>query len=274
MARTASDKVFAGSIPKLYETYLVPLIFAPYAADLARRVASPAPRRVLEIAAGTGAVTRALAEALPDAQIVATDLNQAMLDQAAAVGISRPVTWRQADAMQLPFPDGTFDAVVCQFGAMFFPDKTKAFAEARRVLRHGGTFLFNVWDRIEDNGFADAVTDALQRVFPDDPPRFLARTPHGYHDKAVIARDVARGGFDRPAEIVTLAERSRADSPRIAAMAFCHGTPLRSEIEARGASRLGEATEAAEREIARRFGSAAIDAKMQAHVIRIQKADR
>src|SRR5215472_15945481 len=138
MTGSASDKVFAGSIPKIYETYLVPLIFRPYADDLAQRVAALQVRRVLEVAAGTGVVTRALAAALPgDVEIVATDLNQAMLDQAAATGTSRPVTWRQADAMQLPFPDGSCDVVVCQFGAMFFPDKAKAFAEARRVLRKG-----------------------------------------------------------------------------------------------------------------------------------------
>src|SRR5690349_17469420 len=127
MTHSPVDKVFAGSIPKLYDTYLVPLIFEPYAADLAKRLASKAVTRVLEIAAGTGVVTRALAGSLTDkVSIVATDLNQAMLDQAAAVGTKRPVEWRQADAMQLPFPDGSFDAVVCQFGVMFFPDKPKA----------------------------------------------------------------------------------------------------------------------------------------------------
>src|SRR5690349_113274 len=125
-----TDKVFAGSIPKLYETYLVPLIFEPYAGGLAKRRKGRAGSRLLEIAAGTGVVTRALAAALPEsAAIVATDLNQAMIDQAAAVGTKRTVEWRQADAMKLPFPDASFDAVVCQFGTMFFPDKAKAFAE-------------------------------------------------------------------------------------------------------------------------------------------------
>ena len=130
-----TDKVFAGSIPKLYETHLVPLIFEPYAADLAKRLGSQRISRVLEIAAGTGVVTRALAATLTaDVSIVATDLNQAMLDQAAAVGTVRTVEFRQADALALPFGDGEFDAVVCQFGVMFFPDKAKAFSEARRVL--------------------------------------------------------------------------------------------------------------------------------------------
>src|SRR5918996_748356 len=138
-----SDKVFAGSIPTIYETYLVPLIFEPYAKDLVARLSSRSLSCVLEVAAGTGVVTRALASALDDdVSIVATDLNQAMLDQAAMVETKRKVEWRQADAMQLPFPDGAFDAVVCQFGVMFFPDKPKAFSEARRVLRPGGVFVF------------------------------------------------------------------------------------------------------------------------------------
>ena len=183
MSSPDTDKVFSGSIPKLYETYLVPLIFEPYAADLVNRVASRSLTRVLEIAAGTGVVTRALASVLPErVSIVATDLNQPMLDHASALGTKRPVEWRQADAMQLPFQDATFDAVVCQFGVMFFPEKSRAFSEARRVLRPGGVFIFNVWDRIEENEFADTVTTALESLFPQDPPRFLARTPHGYYD--------------------------------------------------------------------------------------------
>src|SRR5262245_9282368 len=146
-----TDKVFAGSIPALYDEYLVPLIFAPYAEDIARRLRESRPERVLEIAAGTGAVTRAMDAALPrSASIVATDLHPGMLERAAAVGVFRPVEWKAADAMSLPFPEGEFDAVVCQFGAMFFPDRAKAFSEARRVLRPGGVFLFNVWDRIEE----------------------------------------------------------------------------------------------------------------------------
>src|SRR5882672_9215450 len=203
-----TDKVFTGSIPKLYDTYLVPLIFEPYAEDLVNRLRSKSLSRVLEIAAGTGVVTRALASALPESiSIVATDLNQAMLDQASAVGTKRAVEWRQADAMQLPFEDATFDAVVCQFGVMFFPEKSKAFSEARRVLKPGGVFLFNVWDRIEENEFADTVTSALQTLFPQDPPRFMVRTPHGYHDHAVIRRDLAGGGFKAQARIETLAAR-------------------------------------------------------------------
>jgi len=267
-----SDKVFSGSIPRLYEEYLVPLIFQPYADDLANRLASRPLSRVLEIAAGTGVVTRRLVSMLPaDVSIVATDLNRPMLDMAAEVGTSRPVEWREADAMQLPFDDAEFDAVVCQFGVMFFPDKAKAFSEARRVLRAGGVFLFNAWDRIEENEFAHTVTTALEAVFPDDPPRFMARTPHGYHDRAIVERDLKAGGFVGPPDVHTLAVRSKAASPRIPAVAYCQGTPLRNEIEARDKSQLGRATDVAAAAIERQFGPGPVDSKIQAHVFAAER---
>ena len=266
------DKAFSGSIPTLYETHLVPLIFEPYATDLAKRVAAINASRILEVAAGTGVVTRALAAATREGvSIVGTDLNQGMLDQAAAVGTARPVQWLQADAMALPFPDNEFDAVVCQFGAMFFPNKSNAFSQAHRVLKRGGVFIFNVWDRISENEFADSITAALATVFPNDPPQFLARTPHGYHDPQTIKRDLAMGGFTASPQVVTISKRSRAESARVPAVAYCQGTPLRNEIEARNASRLGEATDMAAAALAQRFGAHAVDGKIQAHVITIKK---
>lgn len=271
MSSYGSDKVFAGSIPELYNTHLVPLIFEAYAVDLAARLALRPLTRVLEIAAGTGVVTRAMATTLPEAvSIVATDLNQPMLDHASALGTKRAVEWRQADAMQLPFQDGAFDAVVCQFGVMFFPEKSRAYSEARRVLRSGGVFIFNVWDRIEENEFADTVTTALETVFPENPPRFLARTPHGYYDHETIKRDLVNGGFTASPEITTLTARSQAKSFQSPAIAYCQGTPLRNEIEARNASRLGEATGIAAEAIAQQFGCGAVDGKIRAHIISIE----
>lgn len=267
-----TDKAFTGSIPRIYETYLVPLIFEFYASDLAARVKALPARRVLEIAAGTGVVTRALASSLPaDVSIVATDLNQGMLDHAIAIGTGRPVEWRQADAMALPFDDDTFDALACQFGVMFFPDRPGAYAEIRRVLKPGGVFLFNAWDRIEDNEFAACVHAAAESVFPSDPPRFLVRTPHGYFDPDRIREDLALGGFANRADISVVAARSRAPSPRFPALGYCHGTPLRSELEARDPSRLADVVDAATETIARRFGREAIDGRMQAHVVTVGK---
>jgi ubiquinone/menaquinone biosynthesis C-methylase UbiE len=267
------DSVFAGTVPRIYDQYLVPLIFQPYATDIAARVEQLQPSHVLEIACGTGVVTRALGQVLsPDVQIVATDLNQTMLDYASSIEMDRPVEWRQADAMQLPFDDGTFDVVVCQFAAMFFSDKPKAFSEAWRVLQPGGNYLFNVWDRIEENEFADVVTTALASVFPDDPPRFMARTPHGYHDTSAVQRDLASGGFEGTVHAETIAERSVAPSPRVPAIAYCHGTPLRDEIFARGPSRVDEATGACEKAIVSQFGNGVVDGKIQAHVILATKS--
>lgn len=263
-----ADKLFAGSIPENYDRYMVPLIFEPYAADMARRAASLSPSAVLETAAGSGVLTRALAPRLAgEARYTVTDLNQPMIDYAAS---RQPpdarIEWRQADALALPFEDASFDLVCCQFGAMFFPDRTAGYREAKRVLKPGGHFLFSVWDRIEENDFADDVTNALARIFPDDPPRFLARTPHGYHDTALIHSELEAAGFSRVL-IETRAEQSRASSARLPAVAYCQGTLLRNEIEAREAGKLESATDYVESAIADRHGRGAVAAKIQAHVI-------
>src|SRR5262249_12103526 len=233
-----------------------------------RRAAALAPSAVLETAAGTGVVTRALAPQLsPGARYTVTDLNQPMLDYAASrQGPDTRITWRQADALALPFEDAAFDLVCCQFGAMFFPDRAVAYREARRVLKRGGHFLSSVWDRIEKNVFANDVTNALARMFPNDPPRFLARTPHGYHDTALIRRDLEAAGFSR-VTIETRAEQSRASSPRIPAVAYCQGTVLRTEIEAREAGKLESATDFCASAIADKHGRGEVAAKIQAHVI-------
>ena len=265
MAET--DKVFAGSIPDVYDTYLVPLIFETFAADMARRVAAVRPANVLETAAGSGVVTRALAPLLAaDARYAVTDLNQPILDRAAArQGEDRRIGWQQADALALPYADGEFDVVCCQFGVMFFPDRVAGYREALRVLKPGGVFVFNAWDRIGENVFADTVTRAVATIFPDDPPVFLARTPHGYHDTAVIRRDVEAAGFAAVA-IETVAEISEAPSHRDPAIAYCQGTPLRNEIEQRDAARLAEVTDIAAAAVRAAYGDGPVKGKIQGHV--------
>lgn len=268
---SAIDKAFTGSIADVYERLLVPLIFAPYAQDLAAHVARAQPRRVLETAAGTGIVTRALAAQLPAAAaITATDLNEPMLAKAKdALKVALPdrrIEWQQADALALPFSDASFDVVACQFGVMFFPDRVKGHAEARRVLVPGGRLFFNVWDRIEDSEFTDVVVQAVAELFPNDPPRFMARTPHGYCDRDLIHGDLERAGF-ADITIDAVDHVSRAPSPREPAIAICQGTPMRSEIEARGAPGLEGATDKAEEALRRRFGSGAIEGRIRALVV-------
>lgn len=268
----ATDKLFSGSIPEIYDRLFVPLIFQPYADDLAGRIARTDPASVLETAAGTGVLTRAMVSRLPaTTRIVATDLNQPMLDHAMAKQpqadrMTGQVTWRQADALALPFGNQEFDVVACQFGAMFFPDKIKGFSEARRVLKPGGHFFFNVWDRIGNNEFADIVTASLATLFPQDPPMFMARTPHGYHDVARIRDELTAAGFS-VISAETVDHRSKAASPRDVAVAYCQGTPLQNEIAARDASLLEKATEIAADALAHRFGSGPVDGLIRAHVI-------
>ena len=260
----STDVAFSGSIPQIYDRFLAPLLFNAYAQDIARRAAELAPQQILETAAGTGLATLAILEKVPAAHLVATDLNQAMLDVAAKKIASPDVQFRAADAQSLPFPDATFDAVICQFGMMFLPDRGAGCREARRVLKPGGHFVFNVWDRLDRSPVAQTVAKAVAGLFPDDPPSFFSRVPWGYSDTARIDEDVRAGGFE-DVDIETVQERSRAGSPREAAIGLCQGTPLRAEIEARGD--LQHATEVAEAALASAFGTGPIDQPMSAHVI-------
>jgi SAM-dependent methyltransferase len=272
MIEQNTDTVFAGFVPKLYEKYLVPMVFGPFAPDLVKRLDSSSLSRVLEVAAGTGVVTRELAARLPaTVSIVGTDLNEAMVDYAKEIWRQRPIEWQQADAIALPFADESFDAVICQFGVMFFPDKPKAFAEAHRVLRQGGTFLFSVWDDIEENDFVNTVTEALTPLFPDNPPRFHARVPHGYHSLALIEHDLVAGGFTTKPQAETVTATSQARAPWLVAMGYCQGTPLRNEIEERDASLLGEATALASKALTEKFGTGNISGKLQAIVVKVTK---
>lgn len=269
---TGADKVFAGSIPAIYERCMVPMIFEPYAQDMAARVARLRPKRILEIAAGTGVVTRAMAASLgADVEIVATDLNQPMLDAAASLQPSGgKVTFQQADAQALPFEAESFDAVVCQFGAMFFPDKPLAYREACRVLKPGGTYLVAVWDKIATNEFVTVVSKVLASRFAADPPRFMERTPHGYYDTDAIIGVVKAAGFSEvTAEAVD--KTSKAKSALDAATGYCQGNPLRNEIEAREPGGLQAVTEAVAAALAARFGSGQIEGRIRAHVITARK---
>ncbi len=268
--RTVSegDKVFTGSIPEIYDSHLVPLIFEQYATDLAQRTASIGPDAVLEIAAGSGVVARAVAPELSTGtRHVVSDLNSPMLERAASVQ-PQPglIEWLPADALDLPLEDSTFDLVLCQFGCMFFPDRIASYREARRVLRPGGSFVFNMWDRIEENDFANVVTNALAEMYPSHPPQFLARTPHGHYDTAVYRAELEAAGFDE-ITIESLDAISTAGSPAIPAVGYCQGTPLRNEIEALDPAGLLTATDVAATAITSYFGAGPVEGRIRAFVI-------
>jgi ubiquinone/menaquinone biosynthesis C-methylase UbiE len=243
-----------------------PLLFEPYAEVVAERAKALRPARILETAAGTGIVTAALHDALPDAEIVATDLNQAMLDVAAGRIKSDKVSFSQADAQSLPFPDASFDLVVCQFGVMFYPDKAVANAEARRVLRPGGHYILVIWDRLERNAASKVAGKALARLYPDNPAAFLERMPFGYHDPARIEHDLLAAGFI-DIEFETVERRSRLGSAREAAIGLVQGTPMRAEIEPRAPDALERATDCAAEALRKFEGPDGLDAAMAAHVV-------
>jgi ubiquinone/menaquinone biosynthesis C-methylase UbiE len=264
---SATDAAFAGSIPALYEQYLGSLLFQPYAEVMAMRLDGLTQGRVLETAAGTGIVTRALAKALPrDVEIVATDLNQAMLDLASGKLQAPNVRWQQADAQALPFDDASFDAVVCQFGVMFFPDKQAGYREALRVLKPGGRFLFNVWDSLDRNEVSRIVSEAAGKAFPNDPPRFVERVPFGYFDPDRIRGEVQQAGFEN-VEIDVVEKVTTAPSAREPATGLCQGSPLRAEIEARGPDRLDEVTAQVADALEARFGAGPVENRMSALVV-------
>jgi SAM-dependent methyltransferase len=249
-------------MPEAYDRWLAPAVFRPFAADLAERAARLNPARVLEIAAGTGVLTAELVAALPDADVTATDLNAAMVEYGSQQAPG--ATWQQADALSLTFGDGEFDLVACQFGVMFFPDKQAAYREMRRVLRPGGTVLFNTWAAIDTHGFAAALLAGIERAFPDDPPTFMVAVPHGYPDLDLVAADLAAGGLDC-VSAVTVTLEGRAETAAGVGTGFCTGTPLRMAIESRGD--LAANTAVIGEEMTARLGSGPVTAQMTAHVI-------
>jgi ubiquinone/menaquinone biosynthesis C-methylase UbiE len=256
----AETDVFKHSTPELYDRYMGPLLFEPYAQHVAERVAAWGPERILETAAGTGIVTRAVQEAVPEAVIVATDINPAVVEFAAQRETSERVAFRQADAQDLPFDDASFDLVLCVFGVMFFPDKVRANVEARRVLRAGGLYVLVTFDRLDLNPIPQAAGEAVASLFADDP-RYMERGPFSYTDAGQVEQDLRSAGFET-VELETV-ELSTPVTARNAALGIVLGSPFRAEIERLDDSALERATDAVEQALQAWDGT---NAPMSAHV--------
>ncbi len=261
-----NNAAFVGSIPENYDRHLGPVLFEPYAKDLAARVNVSEGGSVLELACGSGIATRRLRDRLtPSVQLVATDLNEAMMNYAAQkFQAGESVEWKQADATELPFADQSFDVVVCQFGLMFFPDKPAAVAEVRRVLKPGGSFVFNVWDAIELNDLAQAAYATILKFFPENPPDFYD-VPFSFHDGKAIRSLVAGAGF-HDIDLQVISKTSTSPSARDVAHGLIHGNPVINAINERDELKAPEVEASLATAIAAQFGDSPVNARMQAIV--------
>jgi ubiquinone/menaquinone biosynthesis C-methylase UbiE len=259
---------FDGSIPEMYDRHLGALLFEPYAADIAERVVRRRPRRVLEIAAGTGIVSRQLLETLPkEASLTVTDLNAPMLEYAKSKSTTRgrDVEWRQADAQALPFPDESFDALVCQFGIMFFPDKQQGLLEFNRVLEKGGALIFSVWDSFDSNPVQSIAHSTIGTFFKGDPPDFY-KVPCGMGNKAEAVRLTEDAGF-KNIVIDTVSLTGKSGSARSAAQGLVKGNPVINAIRERGTADVEEIVLALARALEVRFGAGPLQVPLRAHVV-------
>jgi ubiquinone/menaquinone biosynthesis C-methylase UbiE len=268
---TPAAAQFTGDIPRFYDQHLGPILFEPYAADLARRVAALKPSVVLEIAGGTGVSTAALRAALPSTtRIFATDLNQAMLDIAKAkLASAVNVAFKQADAMAMPFEGEAFDLIAIQFGVMFFPDRPAAYAEARRVLKRNGAMIFNVWGAMSANPFAEIANATAIKFFPDNPPKFYL-TPFGYADIQRVYADLKAGGFGEVSHDVVRVQQPVADWRHFAQGAI-YGNPMIVDIQASTTVKADDMVEAIASDLEARLGPAPASLPLEATVYTARK---
>lgn len=269
MEKSATNIAFTGNIPKIYDSSLGPVFFEPYAIDISARAKELNPSSLLETASGTGRVTAHLATNLDSVKIIATDLNPDMLEVAKSKVIAKNITWQQADATNLPFEDADFDVVVTQFGIMFYPDKLKGMQEAFRVLKKGGTWLFNVWDKIEYNLMAKTASDIITDFFANDPPPFYS-IPFGYNDTDLIVSQLREAGFTNITFDI-LKKEGVAQSAEKLASGLVEGNPVANAIREKNPEAVDKITIKVMEALSEKFGSSPCKASLQAIVFKAQK---
>lgn len=260
------NAAFVGTVPENYDRYLGPMLFEPYAADMAKRLPQRDGISVLETACGTGIVTARLREHLPSgARLVATDLNEGMINSAQAKRNAAGVEWQVADMLALPFADGTFDFVVCQFGVMFVPDKIAAMRETLRVLKPGGTFLFNVWDNLAANDQSRVANATIVSLTEPEPVRFFETTPFGWSNAEQMRGFVEAGGF-RDIKVTPVEFDCVSPTAMDAAKGLVQGTPVVVAVKDRDAALVGKITDSLAAALARDFGDNPCRGRMRALV--------
>jgi SAM-dependent methyltransferase len=267
ITQSAAPIAFSGSIPTNYDRYLGPLFFEPFALDMAERVKNRSAKDILEVACGTGRVTKHIVETLPKGvSFVASDINPAMLEYAKKAIEPHPaLRWQVVDAVNLPFADATFDLVLSQFGVMFYSDRREAYAETGRVLKQGGTFIFNAWDNIENNLAAQLTQEVVTEFFPVDTPAFY-QMPFSYHNETVIRQDLAFAGF-HDVKIDLLKLTGFAETSVAAATGLLEGTPIYTAIVERDGSLLPAMKELLAKRLSHQFGKTNLKVPLQARVV-------
>ena len=259
---------FTANIAENYDKYLGPIFFIPCANNLITHIKGT-PKNILEIAAGTGHVTRLLVKKFPDSEITATDINEGMLDVAKGIIRSDKVKWNVVDACEIPYKDNTFDLYIRQFGIMFFPDKQKAMAEAYRVLKPGGTIMFSTWDKIENSTLAKITNDVITDLFPDDPPNFY-QIPFSMHDPDEMRSMMESAGF-KNISVQNIKLEGYADSFENAVKAFAEGNPIANQVEERDPKALPKFKENLARAIEKQFGSGSFKVPLSKFIVSAEK---
>lgn len=267
----ASNVAFAGSVPANYEQYLGPILFEPYALDIMQRLPKGSLNNVLEIACGTGRVTKHLLDAIGEkGKLVATDLNPDMIAIAKEKVADSRIEWQKADAQDLPFADNSFEAVICQYGVMFFPDKLKAFSETWRVLKPGGIFIFNAWDSLDANPGAQVIDNVLQEAFGEEAPNFLKEGPYSFYDQGQIRSLLKEASF-KNIQLDLVKVSSNFTSITDLAKGFLQGSPLFAYLQEKEKEKREAVTEKIMEKMRSEFGEASGKVDLQAIVCKAEK---